>query len=65
MSLDKPLLSPPRTGMLGRLVGELLVIVVGVMLALAVDRWNQARVDGALATEYHTRLLAELVADSI
>ena len=57
--------SPRRAAIVGRLAGELAVIVLGVLLALAVDRWNQGRVDSALADEYHARLLAELVADSV
>jgi len=47
------------------LVGEFSVIVLGVLLALAADRWNQGRTDQALAAEYHARLLTELVADSV
>jgi len=38
---------------------------LGVLLALAADRWNQDRTDRALAEDYHARLLAELVSDSI
>jgi hypothetical protein len=49
----------------GRLVAEFAVIVLGVLVALAADRWNQNRVDLETAREYHTRLVAELVSDSL
>jgi hypothetical protein len=58
-------LSARAPSALRRFVGELSVIVLGVLLALAADRWNQGRTDRALAEDYHTRLLAELVSDSI
>jgi hypothetical protein len=49
----------------GRLVGEFVLIVVGVLLALAADRWNQERLDRVAAAEYGERILSELVADSL
>jgi hypothetical protein len=58
-------LSAPAPSAVRRFVGELSVIVLGVLLALAADRWNQGRTDRSLAEDYHTRLLAELVSDSI
>lgn len=58
-------MSASRPSVLRRLGGELAVIVLGVLLALGADRWNQERTDRALAADYHTRLLEELVSDSI
>jgi hypothetical protein len=54
-----------RRGVPLRLFAEFLVIVVGVLAALAADRWMQARDDQDLATRYYERLLTELVADSV
>ena len=48
-----------------RLAGELVVVVLGVMIAIAGDRWNQSRLDRAAAAEYSARLVDELVADSL
>lgn len=44
-----------------RLVGEFLVIVVGVLVALAVDEWRGARTDRALERQYLDRLQGDLV----
>jgi len=48
-----------------RLVGELAVIILGVMIAIAADRWNQGRLDQRAAQEFSARLIEELVADSV
>jgi len=47
-----------------RILAELLVIVVGVLLALAADRWNQARSVRALEAAYLGRFAEEIQADS-
>jgi len=47
-----------------RIVAELLVIVVGVLLALAADRWNQARSERVLEAAYLGRFIEEIQADS-
>jgi len=49
----------------GRLVAEFVVIVAGVLLALAADRWNQGRADTTLESAYMSRLAAEIRADSV
>ena len=46
------------------MVAELMVIVVGVMIALAADRWNQARSDLATEAAYLVRFVEEISADS-
>ena len=43
--------------------GEILLIVIGVSIALAVDEWRQARNDQSLAGEYVVRLIEELEID--
>ena len=40
------------------------VIVLGVLIALGADRWNQGREDRAAGSDYLVRLRAELRADS-
>jgi len=50
---------------MGRLAGEFTVIVVGVLVALAADRWNQTRDAQAQAADFTDRLEAELIADSV
>jgi len=47
-----------------RLIGEFTVIVVGVLTALAVDQWSQARQDRSTEASYLARVEADLVADS-
>lgn len=42
---------------------ELVIVVVGILIALQVSNWNQDRVDHARADGYYRRLHAELVAD--
>lgn len=42
---------------------ELLIVVVGILIALQVSNWNQARLDSARADSYYRRLHAELLAD--
>ena len=44
--------------------GELLVILVGVVMALAADRWNQGRLDRASAGDYLASLVKDLRADT-
>jgi hypothetical protein len=49
---------------LGRLAAEFVVIVLGVLLALAADRWNEGRSATAAESAYLTRLIDEIRADS-
>jgi uncharacterized membrane protein YidH (DUF202 family) len=48
-----------------RLTAEFLVIVLGVLVALAADRWNQDRSGAELDAAYVERFTAEIRADSI
>ena len=47
-----------------RIVTELVVIVVGVLIALATDRWNQARSERASEGAYLERFVEEIRGDS-
>jgi len=42
---------------------ELVIVVVGILIALQVSNWNQDRVDHARAEGYYQRLHAELIAE--
>jgi len=50
--------------MVVRLLGEFAVIIVGVLVALAADRWNQARLAADTELLYLDRLAADVRADS-
>lgn len=43
---------------------ELAVVVLGILIALQVNNWNQARIDRARATAYYARIHAELLTDN-
>ncbi len=47
----------------GRIVGEFILIVLGVLAAMMVDTWIEARNDDNLRQEYESRLLGDLKAD--
>ncbi|MEO8460682.1 MAG: hypothetical protein ABI451_09145 [Dokdonella sp.] len=42
---------------------ELLIVVVGILIALQVSNWNESRIDHARADSYYRRLHAELMGD--
>ena len=43
---------------------ELVIVVVGILVALQVSNWNQARIDRARGNGYNARIHADLVADA-
>jgi type II secretory pathway pseudopilin PulG len=53
----------PKYAVAPRIVGEFLVIVVGILIALALDNWNQERKDQVLSQEYLERLIVDIRAD--
>lgn len=53
-----------RTPLALRWFGELVVIVVGVLVALAADRWNEARSEADLEGQFLVRLASEIRGDS-
>src|SRR5262245_12462687 len=50
--------------MLRWLAAELLIVVLGVMIALAVDQWRESQSDRATERLYLTRILTEVRGDS-
>ena len=42
---------------------ELVIVVAGILIALQVSNWNQARLDRARADSYYRRIHSELLAD--
>ena len=44
--------------------GEITIIVVGILIALAVDNWNEARNTGRRETDYLMRVVADLRRDT-
>ncbi|MDH3208568.1 MAG: hypothetical protein OEO79_18355 [Gemmatimonadota bacterium] len=52
-----------RGSLVGRAATEFLVVMVGILAALAVDDWRQARSDRALEVHLLTSLLADLEDD--
>jgi hypothetical protein len=52
-----------RSELRGRLIGEFVVIVLGVLVALAVDDWNQERSDRELEINLLDRMQSEVLAD--
>lgn len=58
-------MSENRTEMWRRLGLEFIVIVIGVLVALAVDDWRQTRADRALENHLLSSLRADLEADEI
>ncbi len=44
-------------------VTELVIVVAGILIALQVSNWNQARVDHARAQSYYRRIQADLATD--
>ena len=57
-------MADPRTVPWSRLVGEFLVIVVGVLAALGVDSWRERKQEEDLGQAYLRGLLTDLTADS-
>ena len=42
---------------------EVLIVIVGILIALQVSNWNQGRLDRARGDSCYLRLQAELIAD--
>ncbi|MDX1591324.1 MAG: DUF6090 family protein [Balneolaceae bacterium] len=41
-------------------IGEILLVVIGILIALQVNNWNQERLDYQKSIEYHQRLISDL-----
>jgi hypothetical protein len=44
-------------------VGEIILVVIGILIALQINNWNQANSDEKIANDYITNLLTELRSD--
>ncbi|MBK8516496.1 MAG: hypothetical protein IPL55_09495 [Saprospiraceae bacterium] len=44
-------------------IGEILLVVIGILIALQINNWNQANSDSRIAHEYMTNLVTELSSD--
>lgn len=45
-------------------IGEIILVVIGILIALSINNWNQARLNKSLSNEFHERLADELDAIS-
>lgn len=60
------LLSEGKTGKyLKYAIGEIVLVVIGILIALAVNNWNQERKDYRLGLDYLSRIHNDLVQDTI
>lgn len=41
-------------------IGEILLVVIGILIALQINNWNQNRINHIKAIEYHKRLIQDL-----
>lgn len=41
-------------------IGEIVLVVIGILIALQINTWNQERINKNLEKKYYTRLLADL-----
>ena len=41
-------------------IGEIALVVVGILIALQINTWNQKRIEKAKSIEYHERLIEDL-----
>jgi len=41
-------------------IGEIVLVVIGILIALSINNWNQTRLDKKRATEYHQRLIEDM-----
>ncbi|MBU2922678.1 hypothetical protein KO504_15120 [Winogradskyella psychrotolerans] len=44
-------------------IGEIVLVVIGILIALSINNWNQSRKENILAKNYYNRLLSDLKAD--
>lgn len=59
--------SSNNSGRLGRYlkyaIGEIILVVVGILIALQINNWNNDRINERIEAQYITRLIAELEED--
>jgi hypothetical protein len=44
-------------------IGEIVLVVIGILIALSINNWNESRKENILAKNYYNRLLSDLKAD--
>ena len=69
---NKPASPPPAGKPAGRFgkyliyaVGEIILVVIGILIALSVNNWNQEKKDHRLGEDYLSRIHRDLVQDTI
>ncbi len=59
--IRQQLLSEGKTGQyLKYAIGEIVLVVIGILIALQINNWNQGRLDEKRSLEYHQRLLEDM-----
>ena len=46
-------------------IGEIVLVVIGILIALAVNNWNQEKKDHRLGRDYLSRIHSDLVQDTM
>ena len=46
-------------------IGEIILVVIGILIALQVNNWNQDRIANKEARDYHERLIEELSSEKL
>jgi hypothetical protein len=46
-------------------IGEIILVVIGILIALSINNWNEGRKSKIMATEVYTNLLTSLKQDSL
>lgn len=41
-------------------VGEIILVVIGILIALSINNWNQTRLDKLRSIDYHERLMEDI-----
>ncbi|MDG1527624.1 MAG: DUF6090 family protein [Polaribacter sp.] len=41
-------------------IGEIVLVVIGILIALSINNWNQNRLDKIKSEEYHQRIVEDL-----
>ena len=44
-------------------IGEIVLVVIGILLALQIDAWNQNRLDRRVESQYYMRFLEDVLLD--
>lgn len=60
-SIRKALLTEGKTSSyLKYAIGEIILVVIGILIALSINSWNQTRLDKKRSVEYHQRLIEDM-----